>query len=104
MMNIAVSISMPLCRIFDGDINLFLSELFSVIDVRHICAKCRMTSDSDVRFWVQILLCKGGLYKDSSSTIAMIVRVFFLTCMLSSLEKDEKWSLPRARLPSHVLL
>ena len=53
-----------------------------------------MTSDSDVGFRVEILLCKGGLDKDSSSTIAMIIRVFFLTCMLGPLEKDENWSLP----------
>ena len=104
MMNIVVSILTPLCRIFNGDINIFLSALFSVIAVRHIHAKCRMMSYSDVRFRVQILLCKGGLDKESSSTIAMIVRVFFLTCMLSPLEKDEKRSLPRARLSSHVLL
>ena len=48
----------------------------------------------DVGFRVQILLCKGGLDKDSSSTIAMIVRVFLVTCMLDLLEKDEKQSLP----------
>ena len=67
---------------------------------------CEMLDDvgSDIRFRVQILLCKGGLDKDSTSTIAMIVRVFLLTCMLGPLEKDEKWSLPRAGLPSHVLL
>ena len=82
MMNIVVSILMPLCQIFDGDINIFYRHSFLVIAIRHICAKCRMTSDSDVGFRVQILLCKGGLDKDSSSTIAMIVRVFFLTCML----------------------
>ena len=63
-----------------------------------------MTSDFDVEFWVQILLCKGGLYKDLSSTIATIVRFFLLTCMLGPLEKDENQSLPRAGLPSHVLL
>ena len=104
MMNIAISIPTPLCRIFDGDINLFLSTFFSVIDVRHIRAKCQMTSDSDVIFQVQILLCKGGLDKDSSSTIATIVRVFLLTCMLGPLEKDEKWSLRQVGLPRHVLL
>ena len=104
MMNIDVSISTPLCPIFNNDINLFLSAFFSVIAVRHIRAKCRMTSDSDVEFRVQVLLCKGGLDKDSSSTIAKIVRVFFLTYMLDSLEKDENRSLPRAGLPSHVLL
>ena len=47
---------------------------------------------------------KGGLEKDSSSTIATIVRVFLLTCMLGPLEKDENRSLPRVGLPSHVLL
>ena len=94
MMNIAVYILTPLCRIFDGNINLFLSAFFSVIVVRHIRAKCRMTSDSDIGFWVQILLCKGGLDKDSSSTIATIVRGFLLTCMLGPLEKDKKRSLP----------
>ena len=58
----------------------------------------------DVGFRVQILLCKEGLDKDSSSTIDMMVRFFFLTCMLGPLEKDEKRSPPRAGLPSHVLL
>ena len=58
----------------------------------------------DVIFRVQILLCKGGLDKDSSSTIATIVRVFLLTCMLDPLEKDENWSLPQAGLSIHVLL
>ena len=99
MMNIAISIPKPLCRIFDDDINLFLLAFFSVIAVRHIHVKCQMTSDFDVGFWVQILLCKGYLYKDSSSTIAMIVRVLFLTCMLGPLEKDENRSLPQAGLP-----
>ena len=103
-MNIAVSIPTPLCQIFDDDINLFLSTFFSVIVVRHIRVKCRMTSDSDVEFQVQILLCKGGLDKDSSSTIATIVRGFLLTCMLGPLEKDENRSLPQAGLPSHVFL
>ena len=104
MMNIVVSIPMPFCRIFDSNINLFLSAFFSMIVVRHIRAKCRMMSDSNIRFRVQILLSKGGLDKDSSSTIATIVRIFLLTCMLGPLEKDENWSLPRAGLPSHVLL
>ena len=104
MMNIVVSILTPLCQIFDSDISIFLSAFFSVIVVRHIRAKCWMTSDFDVEFRVQILLCKGGLDKDSSSTIAMIIRVFLLTCMLGPLEKDENRSLPRAGLLSLVLL
>ena len=104
MMNIAVSILTPLCQIFDDDINLFFSAFFSVIVVRHIGTKCRMMWDSYIEFRVQILLCKGGLDKDSTSTIAMIVRVFLLTCMLVLLEKDENRLLPRVGFPSHVLL
>ena len=48
----------------------------------------------DVGFRVQILLCKGGLDKDLSSTIATIVRFFLLTCMLGLLEKDENSRYP----------
>ena len=62
----------------------FIGILFSDFYLTHPCEM-----SDDVVFWVQILLCKGGLDKDSSSTIDTIVRVFFLTCMLVLLEKDE---------------
>ena len=79
--------------------SFFISILFSDCCPTHPCEM-----SNDIRFRVQILLCKGGLDKDSSSTIATIVRFFLLTCMLGPLEKDENQLLPQVGFLSHVFL